>query len=654
MRLTIDQSRLFSLLFGVALFAVASSFTVGAETPARHSVPLPTVVGETDGVALRAVLTEANTLYLEAQPLPGEGLLAFCRRLCGTSQAAAQVREANGGARQLLAGRWYRVPLELLTEAHRSLVFAALFPGDEQHAGGWRHEVGRFAELPDESLWRIAQRFTGSGENYPAIRLHNELPDNTLYRGQKLWIPSDLLLPVYRSHLPPPAVSPARKTEVEASVPSRSAAPGTSGAPPVETAVRTSARLPAEAPGADPAEAATASPAVLSSVGAYGLRYGRDAEGEYAIYHLKPGEALYSSVVVRFTGRIYAADVNALAKEIAKRNGIADVTDMPIGFPVKIPRELLQAEFLPADDPQRREFDETQRASAAFSNPVRSQDLQGVTVIIDAGHGGRDVGASKLGVWESIYVYDIAMRLKRHLETTTAAQVLTTTRDGAGYHIPDRDVLPYSNHHVVLTNPPYPLTGDSKVGVNLRWYLANSLYRAAIARGRKPENVVFISIHADSLHPSLRGAMAYIPDAYLRSGSHRKTGTVYTAHREVREKPEVSYSWKERVRSQGLSRQLADQVVEAFRRQDLMVHPDQPVRQKIYRGSRPWVPAVLRYNAVPAEMLLEVGNLANEEDRKLLQTRAFRQRSAEAITDGLRAYYGVSQRSTDVKVARTR
>jgi N-acetylmuramoyl-L-alanine amidase len=257
-------------------------------------------------------------------------------------------------------------------------------------------------------------------------------------------------------------------------------------------------------------------------------------------------------------------------------------------------------------------------------------------------------------VWESLYVYDITLRLKRILETTTAAEVFTTTRDGDQYRIPDRDVLPYSKGHIVLTDPPYPLTGDSKVGVNLRWYLANSLYRAAVAKGRDPENVVFLSIHADSLHPSLRGAMAYIPDAYLRAGKHRKTGTVYTSRREVREQSEVSYSWKQRVKSQGLSRELANHVIDAFRRQQLGVHPDQPVRQKIYRGRRPWVPAVLRYNAVPAEMLLEVGNLANEKDRKLLQTRAFRQQAAEAIAEGLRTYYGLPGNSPDVKVARTR
>jgi N-acetylmuramoyl-L-alanine amidase len=39
-------------------------------------------------------------------------------------------------------------------------------------------------------------------------------------------------------------------------------------------------------------------------------------------------------------------------------------------------------------------------------------------------------------------------------------------------------------------------------------------------------------------------------------------------------------------------------------------------------------------------MLLEVCNLNNEQDRKLLQTRAYRQKVSEAIVQGLLAYYG--------------
>jgi N-acetylmuramoyl-L-alanine amidase len=52
------------------------------------------------------------------------------------------------------------------------------------------------------------------------------------------------------------------------------------------------------------------------------------------------------------------------------------------------------------------------------------------------------------------------------------------------------------------------------------------------------------------------------------------------------------------------------------------------------------VPAVLRYNAVPAKVLVEICNLANGEDRRLIQTREFRQQVAAAVAEALVRYYG--------------
>ena len=85
---------------------------------------------------------------------------------------------------------------------------------------------------------------------------------------------------------------------------------------------------------------------------------------------------------------------------------------------------------------------------------------------------------------------------------------------------------------------------------------------------------------------------------------------------------------------------MARQLVTAFESADLAVHPDKPVRRQIVRRRRPWVPAVLRYNAVPTAVLLEVCNLANPEDRRLIQTREFRQQVAEAIASGVLDYFG--------------
>ncbi|HSN88973.1 MAG TPA: N-acetylmuramoyl-L-alanine amidase, partial [Thermoanaerobaculia bacterium] len=441
------------------------------------------------------------------------------------------------------------------------------------------HEARGVGPMQRESLWQLSLGFTGTGENFRAIREYNELLDDDVTRGTAVVIPSELLRPAFKAVLPVP-----------------------------------------EKP--------------------YQLDYGKDAHGEYAIYRLRPGEALYSSVVVRFTGRVYASDVNAFASELARFNGIPDVTDIRIGHRIKIPLDQLLPEYLPEGHPKRLEYEASVRASAQFSNQVKARGLEGITVILDAGHGGHDSGATMGGVWESTYVYDVAMRAKRLLETHTAAQVVVTTRDGKEWRVPDSDVLPFSRGHSVLTNPPYPIQ-DARVGVNLRWYLANSIYRRAVSREGDPQKVIFLSIHADSLHPSLRGAMAYIPAAELRGGTFAKAGAVYTARKEVQESPSVSFAQKQLVESEGLSRELAKQIIAAFSGTGLPVHPFKPVRDKIIRDKNStWVPAVLRYNSVPAKILLEICNLANEQDRKLVQTRAYRQKVSEAIVQGILAYYG--------------
>src|SRR6266545_617087 len=414
-------------------------------------------------------------IFVEAVPQKGEGLYAFTRRLCGDDTRAQQVVAANGGSQELHAGVRYRVPFDLLSNELQLQAVRVLFPQDKGQADGWRHEARGVGPLQREGLWQLALWFTGTGESFRAIREYNEFLDDDVARGAAVVIPSELLRPAFRAVLPVP-----------------------------------------EKP--------------------YHLDYVQNSTGDYAVYRLRPGEALYSSVVVRFTGRVYADDVNAFAAELARLNQIPDVTDIPVGFRIKIPFDQLLPEFLPEGNPKRLEYEASLRASTRFSNQVKAKGLAGITVILDAGHGGQDSGATMAGVWESTHVYDIALRVKRLLEAHTAAEVVLTTRDGSEWRIQDSDVLPFSRGHAVLTTPPYPIV-DARVGVNLRWYLANSVYRRVVTRDGDPQKVVFLSIHADSLHPSLRGAMAYLPAAELVGGSFSKSGAVYAARKEVQERP---------------------------------------------------------------------------------------------------------------------
>lgn len=543
---------------------------------------------------MRAVLTDRQDLMLEALPLRHEGLIAFADRLCGSRCSASTVALHNHNVRRLLAGVRYKLPYELLRLEYQRRVLTAIFDRDSVSQDGWHHVVRPAEGRQSESLWQIAEWFTGGGQNYRRIRDSNNLADEEIVPGQSILIPHDVLLPALAQSAP----------------------------------VRTPEPHP-------------------------DLEYGEDREGRYALYRLRGGEALYSSVVVRFTGRIYADDVNRLAGEIAVRSGIFDVTSIPVGYRVKIALDLLQSEFLPVDDPRRLEYESERSRSAGFMNQVRSLDLSGVTVVLDAGHGGRDVGASIGSVWESIYVYDIMLRARRILMSTTAAKVVTTTRDGSDFSVASRDVLAQSRGHAVLTSPPYSIK-DAKVSSNLRWYLANSIHSGAIHSGASAgdsEKVVFVSIHADSLHPSLRGAMIYLPGLLALPTSYGKSGRVYTSRREVREHPRVSFSRQERIRSEGLSRDMARHVIRAFADQGLSVHDNNPVRDRVVRQRREYVPAVLRFNAVPAKLLLEVCNLANPQDRALIQTQDFRERVARAIVDGISSYYGHHPGGSATRVA---
>ena len=92
-------------------------------------------------------------------------------------------------------------------------------------------------------------------------------------------------------------------------------------------------------------------------------------------------------------------------------------------------------------------------------------------------------------------------------------------------------------------------------------------------------------------------------------------------------------------------------MVTAFEAAGLAVHDDKPVREQIVRRRRPWVPAVLRYNEVPTAVLLEVCNLANPEDRRLIETRQFRQRVAEAVAAGVLDYFGFDSQPAELIAA---
>ena len=563
---------------------------------------------------LRASLTRDYEIDVEVLPHPGDAWSRLAKRVTGDGDRWTDIADFNSAGENLRIDRPVRVPLAMLRPELQRKVLASLFPADTHDSAGWRHLVIGGTGVEGESLWSIAEWFTGDGANYTAIRKANPAQKLSTRAGDVIVIPKRLLTAAFGG-----------------------GAEGKNGST-AATEVRQSTDDPVERAAADEESPQAAVEAV--AVGAPSLTYERNAPEPYAVYRLQKGEALYSSVAIRFTGRVYSSDVGDVLNRIVQFNGISDVSRIPVNYPVKIPMSLLLPEYRPPDDAQRVAREQSLRVSGKLAKRTRARNLDGVHIILDAGHGGRDAGTTHEGVWESRYVYDVTCRLKRILEKRSAAKVsLTTKSESNGYQIADDDEIDSDTDQVVLTTPRYTLD-DATVGVNLRWYLANSIFRHAIGRRTAKEKVVFLSIHADSLHPSLRGAMAYIPGGRYVQGRYQKTGDVYLTRAEVRESPVVRHTEKESLTAEGLSRDLAESIIASFESSGLKVHPFNPVRDNVVRDGGEWVPAVIRYNLVPTRLLLEICNLGNRKDRELVKTKDYRQKIAEAVFEGLLSFYG--------------
>ncbi len=538
-------------------------------------------------------LIDGREIELSVTPDQGEQFSDLAKRFGGDPARAAALVAANPdvtlpaptGSTTVI-----RVPWELLREEYRYIALRTIFPADRFSKEAWVHDPNQArAATLGEGLWQVAVWFTGDGDNWKQIATANGIAGADVPRGRTIRVPRSLLLPRF---LPAPA---------------------------------------------------TQGP----------LRYGEDKRGAYAEYRLQKGEALYSAVVARFTGLLSPDDVLDAARSVAMRSGIRNVRNIPVGQRIRIPLDLLAPNWLPENDPRRIAAAMGAQELAEAPMPPPPSTFQGLHVLIDPGHGGDDIGARSQGIWESDYVYDIACRLKRLLDGESGVTVHMLVADRQhGCSVVDQRALVANRREVVLTTPPHVNTrGDAvDVGVNLRWALANSIFRElTTAQSVPPENVVFLSLHADSLHPSVRGGMVYVPGERFRRGSFALNAGAYGRYKEVRGVAPVSFSRAERLRDEAVSRRLATALLEGYRAEQLPIHDNQPVRDSIVRGrrkGRAWLPAVLRGNMVPAKVLLETVNINNQDDARLLQDPAGRERLARAVVNGLRSFYsGQAQRS---------
>ena len=635
--------------------------TVGVLLVVLAVAPAAAAAGRTMGVlelgdGMEVTLVDGRRIELRVMPRHGEGYSNLGVRVLGRPGFASVLRRANGG-RPLKEGVETIVPWDVMRVEWRVQALAAFFPKDAYTSDGVRHLV-RFTDVggQGETAASIAEWYGGDGGRATALVLPGD--GRKLHEGDLVLIPTAALATEFRLLLPAAeAAEPAVATRHD---------PPAGGSADEAGAGGDGAEGPEGEEGLSPAGVATWDPASMGDipfafeddatskrafafVGDGPLEYRKDDRGFYAAYYLKAGEALYSSVVSRFTGRVFADEVNQLAELIAVRSDIVDVTDIPIGYRVRIPLEYLLPQWLPPGHPERVEWEATRRATSKVPPPKRTKELLGVVVVLDAGHGGEDVGAMANGVWESDYVYDIMTRIKRILEKETAAQVVATIRDREhGFAVFDVKELPLNKAEEIQTTPPYrPVRGAP--GVHFRWYLSNYHYQQLTRKGQRPEHVVFTSIHADSLHPSMRGTMVYVPGRDYRTQKFSRANGIYANRREVKAVPVARFSVADLIRSEGLSRQLASQVLAAFSDLGLPVHSNSPIRDHVVRRGRSWVPAVIKYAHVPTSILLEVCNLNNVKDAANIRDPKFRERVARGYVNALRNYYGEAERPKSVE-----
>lgn len=478
------------------------------------------------------------------------------------------------------SGEYLDAPFAWLNYEAKKKALRQVFPQDIEHDEGWVHIV----QHKGETMWAIAEIFTGEGNKYPEIERANNLPSHSpLSRGQRIRIPANLLSKSLRD--------PSSAEFVE---------------------------LPQDTLSA-PAAIARAAEKPVSHVP--DLKFRKIGGEWFGVYKLRRGEALYSAVVVRFTGRVDADEVNQIARQLMRINNIRDETAIPAGTSIRIPLRLIDEALLTAEE-EEAPLAQVQRGPGKLH------------VILDAGHGGNDPGTMVRGWREADLAYDLMRRLQGELEQRgVVVHPLVSSRPGrAAMSNGHND----KRHKYVLVTPPY-LIEDSRVALNLRINLIDAIYERLLAQGVSPSNIILISIHLDHLHPSVNGAMVYFPGAKERTESYGAWWDgVYARYAESRRRT-ISFVAKENRQAESASENFARSLIAAFRRSRVPVHTYEPIRQYVYRGGRKWTPGIIRYSRVPTSILLEAANLANRGDHDNMRSTAFRQRFTEAVAKAIAA-----------------
>ena len=513
-------------------------------------------------------------VILNAKIRTGDSFYSLAKELTSNSQKNYSYLKKINNNQQLYPNRYITLPFSLLKPEIQRLSLKQLFPKDRITKNSWKHYVTSVHETWSLISGVLAKDHIG----YTKLQSFNKTNSLYLKKGHIIWIPLSWI----RKELLPVNSFPQKK-QIRLKKP---------------------------------------------------LQLFTDAQQkQFAIYKILPGESIYSSVIIRFTDRLRDQEVRNLANQLLKINGIKDAKTIAIGTKLKIPIDWVSHSFF-----ENKSRERSPKPLESLSQS--SNSLYPLHIILDSGHGGNDPGAvagSKHNhdlIFEDELTYDVLLRLRKFLEKNNF-KVYQTLKDVNQKHPRNKLLTVSDKDERLLVSPNYNLS-SSNIGINFRVYLINYLYQKLIKQGIPKDNIIFISLHADSLHASVRGITLYYPDASLKVEEFRTLKNIYNKRKEF--VSHISFTKKDNSYQEQRSRYFAQNMIKQFKKFNSHIHKNKPIRSYFYRKGKKTLPGVLRYSQVPISILIEIANLQNTQDRHKMLKSSEREKIARYIFESIKSY----------------